>query len=273
EERLISQPGETLDLRTATQVDAVVDVVLGVLGDDVVAAYLYGSAVLGGLPPSSDLDVFVVTRRPTTPADKRALGAGLLPISGSHATAGPARSIELTNVVQADIRPWRYPPLLDFQYGDWLRSEFERGDIPPTPRPNPDLAVLVTIVLGTGRPLLGPAAAEVFDPVPASDLQRASLDVIPGLLVDLDLDTRNVILTLARVWLTVATGEIRSKDAAADWAMARLPEEHRAVLRRARAIYLGEEPERWDDLLPRVRPHADHVVRAIEGAAAGEGSR
>ena len=51
-------------------------------------------------------------------------------------------------------------------------------------------------------------------------------------------------------------------------ALTRLPEEHRAVLARARAIYLGDEEERWDDIKPRVRPHADHVVGEIERLAA-----
>ena len=88
------------------------------------------------------------------------------------------------------------------------------------------------------------------------------------LLVDLDSDTRNVILTLARIWSTVATDVIRSKDEAATWALARLPDEHRAVLARARAIYLGDEEERWEDLEPRIRPHTDYVVAEIERLAA-----
>ncbi len=72
-----------------------------------------------------------------------------------------------------------------------------------------------------------------------------------------------MILALARIWSTVATGVIRSKDAAADWALERLPEEHWAVLARARAIYLGDEEERWDDVKARVRPYADHVSGEI----------
>jgi hypothetical protein len=74
---------------------------------------------------------------------------------------------------------------------------------------------------------------------------------------------RNVVLTLARIWSTVATGEIRSKDAAAEWALPRLPEEHRAVLSRARTIYLGGQEEQWHDLAGRVRAHADHVAAEI----------
>jgi predicted nucleotidyltransferase len=254
---------QALDVRSSGQIDDVIDLVRMVLGEDAVAAYLYGSAVQGGLKPSSDLDVFLVTRRPTTPADKRALVDGLLPISGSDAVSGPARSIELTVVVQSDVRPWRYPPRLDFLYGDWLRREFERGDLPAGPRPNPDLAMLLTSVLLVSRPLFGPPAEEVFDPVPRVDLERALLDVIPGLLAELPTDTRNVILTLARIWTTMATGEIRSKDAAADWALARLPAERRSVLARARAIYLGDEAEDWQDLLPVVDAHAEFVVHEI----------
>ncbi|MGW1609082.1 DUF4111 domain-containing protein [Streptomyces sp. NPDC002285] len=88
---------------------------------------------------------------------------------------------------------------------------------------------------------------------------------MPDLLPELDTDTRNVLLTLARIWTTLATGAIRSKDAAADWALARLPAEHRPVLAHARAVHLGDEEECCgDDVHPGVRPCADHLVRAIE---------
>jgi streptomycin 3"-adenylyltransferase len=80
-------------------------------------------------------------------------------------------------------------------------------------------------------------------------------------------DTRNGLLTLARIWTTLATGEIRPKDEAADWALARLPEEHRPVLAHARSAYLGEEPEDWRQLAPRLRPHVDHVVQRIRTLA------
>jgi streptomycin 3"-adenylyltransferase len=152
---------------------------------------------------------------------------------------------------------------MELQYGDWLRDEFERGEVEPQHATNPDLALLLTMVRLADHPLAGPRAAEVFDPVPRDDLRQALRDVVEPLLDELEPDTRNVVLTLARIWSTLATGEIRPKDAAAAWALARLPEEHRAVLARARAVYLGEEEERWGDLAARVRPHADAVVAEI----------
>jgi predicted nucleotidyltransferase len=250
-----------------SQIDAVVGLLRDVLGADVRGAYLYGSAVVGGLKPTSDVDIFAVTSRPTTHGDRRALVDGLLPISGSRATRGPARSIELTTVVQSDVRPWRYPPQMDFLYGDWLRASFEAGDDAPGRRSNPDLATLITMVLQAETPLFGPPAAEVFDAVPAGDLVRAIGDTIPNLLGDLESDTRNVILTLARMWLTAATGEIRSKDSAAEWALERLPAEHRSLLARARAMYLGEAEEKWGDMATGVRPMAEILVAKIGRAA------
>jgi streptomycin 3"-adenylyltransferase len=239
-----------------------------VLGDEALAAYAYGSLVLGGLRPDSDVDVLVVSGRPTTPDERRVLVERLLPISGRRALAGPARSIELTIVVASDVRPWRYPPRLDFQYGDWWRHEFEAGDHEPWTNPNPDLAVLLSTAMLAARPLFGPPPADLLDPVPRADLEQAMLDGIPALLADLDADTRNVLLTLARIWTTLATGEIRAKDAAADWVLERLPRGERPVLERARAVYLGEAEERWDDLQPLVRPHAERLVRAIGREAA-----
>ena len=249
------------------QIDQVLGVVRDVLGPDLVGAYLHGSAVLGGLRPRSDIDVLVVSRRPTTKDEKRRLVERLVAITGTTEPA-PPWTVELTIVVESQIRPWRYPPPIDFQYGEWVRHEFERGNFEPWPARDPDLALLITIVLRGNRPLFGPPPTEIFDPVPRLDCTRAMLDSLDGLLDRLDGDTRNALLTLSRIWCTLATGEIRAKDAAADWALRRLPEEHRPVLARACAIYLGEEEERWGDIKPHVRPHADYVVATIKRLAA-----
>ncbi len=123
--------------------------------------------------------------------------------------------------------------------------------------------MLITMVMLANTPLLGPPPAQIFDPVPYDDLLSAMVGEIDRLRGDIDSDTQNVILTLARIWSTVATGAIRSKDAAADWVLDRLPEEHRPVLARARAIYVGDQAEQWDDLEDHIGPHADYVVAEI----------
>ncbi|MDN3265636.1 aminoglycoside adenylyltransferase family protein [Streptomyces sp. CSDS2] len=245
------------------QVREIVGLVDGVLGQDVIGTYLHGSSVLGGLRPASDVDVLVVSRRRMDERDRRTLLGGLLRISGSR---NRARPVELTVVVQSEVRPWRYPPTGDFLYGEWLRAEYEAGEV-PQPGPMPDLALLITMALAGDSPLTGPRPAQILDPVPRADLIRASVAGIPGLLDDLDSDTRNVLLTFARIWTTLATGEIKSKDAAADWALAHLPPEHRAALAHARQLYLTcpYSEESWSDALrARVCPHVDHVLAEID---------
>jgi streptomycin 3"-adenylyltransferase len=239
------------------------------LGANALGIYLHGSAVSGGLKPASDVDIMVVSERSLADAERRLLVEGLLPISGWRAAA---RSIELTVVVQSQVRPWRFPPTCDFLYGDWLRDEIAANG-PPQPTPMADLAVMISMTLAGARPLKGPPPAELLDPVPAEDLARGCVEGIPGLLGDLADDTRNVLLTFARIWTTLATGEIRSKDAAADWALAQLPPEHRPVLQHARQLYLTRrysEEEPWsDDLQAQVRPHVDAVLAEIGRLAPG----
>jgi predicted nucleotidyltransferase len=265
--RLASPPAPPLGPRDQRQLDAVLDLVRESLGDAVAGAWLHGSAVSGGLRPASDLDVLVLSRQRTTEDEKRHLVDGLLPISGRGARAGPGRSIELSIVAEADVRPWRYPPRLDFQFGDWLRTAFANGDLEPWPNPNPDLAVLLASVRAASRPLLGPAAGVVFDPIPRRDLVRAMTDELPSLLEDLEGDTRNVVLTLTRIWFTLATGEIRAKDQAADWALERLPDGDRPALAHARAIYLGDAPESWSGLAGAVPPLVERLVAEIRRLA------
>ena len=83
------------------QLEQVVTIVRDVLEGDLAGAYLFGSAVLGGVRPRSDLDV--------------------LAVSGGDPPE-PPRPVELTIVAQPDVTPWRYRPRRDFQYGEWHAS-------------------------------------------------------------------------------------------------------------------------------------------------------
>ena len=244
------------------QANAVLGVVGEVLGRDMIGAFLHGSAVLGGMRPTSDIDLLAVTSRQTSARQRRELVDGLLEISGVRARRGPARPVELTIVLQGDVRPWRYPPRQEFLYGEWLRDSYERGAV-PEPELNPNLAVLIATALRGNTALAGPPPAQVLDPPPPDDIVRGAIHGLPQLIGDLETDTRNVLLTLARIWMTVATGQIVRKDVAADWALNRLPPEHRPVLAQARKTYLyGREEERWGDPTA-IHGFADYVVDAI----------
>jgi len=238
-----------------------------VLGNELIGAYLHGSVVLGGLRAFSDIDVLTVSARQMTRNEKERMVAHLLAVSGTYPFAVPPRPVELTIVVWSEIRPWRYPPRMDLQYGEWWRDRFQRGELEPWPSStNPDLALVVTMALLGGATLAGPPPSEVFDPVPRADFLDALVADMGAVVQDIDWDTRNVVLTLARIWRGVATGAVQSKDVAAEWALPRLAPEHRAVLARARGIYLGSEEEHWDDIQDSIRPFVDTVIAEIEAA-------
>jgi len=258
------------------QIAGCLRVLEGVLGQDLLGVYLYGSSIVGGLQKYSDIDLFVVSNRPTTRNEKTQLTAEMLTISRNYsamlAELGSAgvdqdssqRPIDMTIVVESEINPWHYPPTFDFQYGDWLREEFENGNTEPwSTKVMPDLAVLITQVLLASKTLMGPAPNQLLGPVPYHDFMLATAQELEGLAANLTGDARNVLLTLARIWSTVETDAIHSKPDAADWVLARLPIGCLPVLQRARAIYLGEEHEHWNDMEGSVAPCADFMESRI----------
>ena len=171
----------------------------------------------------------------------------------------------MTIVEKSEINPWHYPPNFDFQYGDWLRKEFESGIIEPWPtKEMPDLALLITQVLLASKTLLGADPDQLLCKIPYKDFIIATTDALQNLMSELESDTRNVLLTFARIWSTVGTDAIRSKPAAADWAIDRLPEQYSpVVMERAKAICKGEEKEHWDDVLKLIKPCADFIIGQI----------
>jgi predicted nucleotidyltransferase len=235
------------------------------LADSVQGVYLFGSFAAGGLHPQSDLDILVATTRPLTGAARLGLVAELLAISGRDAVAGPSRPLEVTLVVTSQVVPWRFPPVCDLLFGEWLRDDLAAERIAP-PEASPDLAIVLTTLLQHHRVLAGPPASMLFEPVPIADLRRAIAACLPSLLENLKGDERNVILTLARMWVTLATDQILPKDSAAEWVLERLPAELSPVLELARAAYLGERGDDWSTLGAPADAFVQHAVAMIEAS-------
>jgi predicted nucleotidyltransferase len=263
--------GQTVPrLDTPPVAHEVVAIVRDVLGDALLGAYLHGSAVLGGLRETSDIDILAVLDRPTTEAHRAALVDRLLEISGRRARRGPGRPIELTILVQSDVRPWRHPARVEFLYGEWRRDEYERGLV-PGPEPMADLGPEIALTLAGNVALAGPPPAEVLDPIPQADLRRAITAGVPSLMNDLETDTRNVLLTLARIWATLATAKITTKDVAAEWALERMPADLAGPLNLAREMYLdGWDRDDWGSELAAARATANHLVAEIRRANGDE---
>ncbi len=228
-----------------------------------VGAYLYGSAVMEGLRINSDVDILVVTNHNLSERTRRDLTDRLMLISGKIGNTNAIRPLEVTIINQKDIVPWHFPSKYDFMYGEWLREEFEKGEI-PRPTYDPDLAILLAQVRKNSINLSGPKATEILEPVPMTDIRRAIKESLPRLIADIKGDERNVILTLARMWLTASTGEISSKDLAAEWAIPQLSNEHAALLDLARKAYRGEYADKWEGLESEVASLVNYMKKSIE---------
>jgi aminoglycoside 9-adenylyltransferase len=235
------------------------DTVLKVLGSAVVGVYLFGSAVLGGLRVNSDVDVLVVVNQSPTKATLKELVGRLMKISGRQSV----RPLEVTIINLIDVVPWQYPPKSEFLYGEWLRNEFEQGQI-PEPTYDPDLVIVLKKVRKSSISLVGPDASEILDPVPMAHIRRAIRESLPKLIEDINGDERNVILTLSRMWLTASVGEISRKDVAAEWALIRLPKELHSLLDYARRSYLGECDDKWEGRESEVTALVTHMKQSIE---------
>lgn len=241
----------------STQLSQVRDVIERHLAPTLLATYLYGSALDGGLKPYSDIDLLVAIAERPNEATRQALMLDLLKVSAPPGESEVLRALEVTVVVRNDIVPWRYPPMRELQFGEWLRTDIFAGIFDPAVI-DPDLGILLTQVRQRSIPLIGPPAKSFFDLIPESDLYRALSDTLKlwNSPSDWAGDERNVVLTLARIWYSAATGKIAPKDAAANWVIERLPIDHQSVLFEAQQAYLG----RCKD---RLASRGDHVAEFV----------
>ncbi|MEI2415113.1 aminoglycoside adenylyltransferase family protein [Orrella sp. JC864] len=236
------------------------------LGTSLLALHLFGSAVDAGLRPHSDIDLLATVQAPLSGSQRLGLMKSLLAVSAWPPT--PAlRPLEVTVVVKDEVVPWRYAPMRELQFGEWLREELSQGRVEPA-MPDADLAILLTQARQHSVCLHGAPAAALFDPVPPAGLVRALAETVDLWNEEADWlgDERNIVLTLARIWYSLSTGRIASKDAAAAWVLRRLPPPHRPVLRAARAAYLGQAPDDLGDRLPQVAAFIGYAKAQVQQA-------
>jgi streptomycin 3"-adenylyltransferase len=236
---------DSIPVEVSAQLSRALNVFEHHLASTLLAVHLYGSAVDGGLKPYSDIDLLVTVATKPDETARLAMMRDLLNVSAPPGQSKDLRPLEVTVVVRNDVVPWRYPGRRELQFGEWLRKEILDG-IAGSAVTDSDLAILLTQARQHSISLAGPLAAESFDPVPESDFVMALADTLrlwnkPS---DWAGDERNVVLTLARVWYSAATGAIAPKDVAADWAIERLPEEHQSAMFEARQAYLGYGADR-----------------------------
>jgi streptomycin 3"-adenylyltransferase len=256
--------GDAVPAEISKQLAQALEVIERHLASMLLAVHLYGSALDGGLRPQSDIDLLVTVSARPAETVRQALLLDLLKVSAPPGRSATLRALEVTLVVYSDIVPWRYPPRRELQFGEWLRQDILADIIAPAVS-DVDLAILLTKARQNSAALAGPAAQDFFEPAPERDFFRALADSLKlwNAPPDWAGDERNIVLTLARIWYSAATGKIAPKDVAADWVMARLPAAHRPVLLEARQAYLGQGEDRLAARPDQVRAFVLAVKAAV----------
>lgn len=226
-------------------------------GESLLGVYVHGSLAFGCCNPrQSDLDVLAVTERPT-PAELR------LPLLRQLVgCSGAPLPLEMSVVVQPDVTPWIHPTPYDLHISEMHRAAVEAGQ-PLAPGLDPDLAAHVTVTRHCGITLAGSTPAVTLPPVPWEDY-------LDSILADFDdcvarLTETYAVLNMTRVWATLATGEIYSKDSSAEWALPRLPEDLRGILTRALDAYRHGDRQNFaaDPRLPDYKRFMVDIVESL----------
>lgn len=255
----VSVPGQTDQVRMAATA------LQHVLGDALLAVYLHGSAVLE-LQPQSDIDLLVIVDRTMTDDQRRDLLNVLLRMSACHpALPGGLRCLDVAVFLLSDLSENSVTTRAEFTYGEWLRDGFEAGDN-PMPTRDPEHTLVLAQARRDAVALIGPCSAELLPEISRKQVRQAMAEALPTLLRGLRGDERNVLLTLVRMWHTAQTGAFVTKDAAAAWAIPRVPDQDATILNEARRAYLGEVVDAWDGRRDDTQRLADHLRERITEA-------
>lgn len=217
----------------AAYLAAVVGVLRSELGDDLIAVYLHGSAVLGGFRlDRSDVDVLVIVERSLPRARLERLADAV----GHGRLADPACGLELDVITrQAALHPHHPSPLELNLFTNAERHEVHLGEDVGT---STDIVLHLAVVAATGVALAGPPPADTIGDVPrawvAGELRN---ELAWGLAHG---SPAYQALNAARAWRFADEGVVSGKIDGGTWALGR---GHDAVLEAAIAFQQGRTDE------------------------------
>lgn len=121
--------------------------------------YLYGSCSTTGLGAEGDVGLLLVTRRSLMSQERASListFAGWKGHADVFSEVANRRPLDVTSLVSDDLEPLVAAPTRDFQFGEWLRSDFIQGFV-SEPESDPDVVFLLATALVLHQVLHGPS--------------------------------------------------------------------------------------------------------------------
>lgn len=188
------------------------------LGNELVGAYLFGSAAGGDFDRESDVDVVVVTADKISNETFEALKAMHGRIAAIDSWC--ATQLEVSYIPRSAIRRYDPPAVLH------PRLDRGKGETLHTMSHDADWVVQRYLVRERGITLLGPPPNTLIDPVSPADLRRAMRELlaewfVPQIENPPLVRTRGyqsfLVLSTCRILYTLEHGDVVSKRAAARW--------------------------------------------------------
>ena len=221
------------------------------LGDNLIAVYLHGSAVLGGFRwDRSDLDILALSRSRLSDDQLRRVVLAL------GALDYPANGLEFSLMTAAEAKQPAFPaPRFQLHMTTGGRDRAVKVVDGRARDGDPDLTLHLAVCRASGIAIVGPSPRLTLAEVPKSAMLSAMRDEVRWAREHASLEY--LVLTGARLWLFVETGRISSKVEAGEWAATRYDEP--GVIERALARQGGAEVEIRRVAAERLADRADRA--------------
>jgi hypothetical protein len=240
---------------------AVTGALRGVLGEELVAAYLVGSGALGGVAPAqSDVDVVAVCATEPPEARRRAVAAAVAEL----AMTWPLRGLELVLYARAALAAPDRAPRFAINLNVGPRMPY-RLSLDPASEPAHWFLLDLAILRDHGRVLAGPPPGELVGPIPRRWLLEALADSMAWHQAN-EPALQQSVLNASRGWRFAAEGVWCSKDDAGAWALARTRDP--GIVETALAARRGDRAATLDPA--RVEAFAAEALQAVRRGLAGE---
>lgn len=210
-----------------------------ILGDKLIGIYVHGSIAFGCFHwETSDIDFIAVIRELLTLKEKEELIQVLLDLE----EAAPPKGLEMSVVLDKYCNPFIYPTPFELHFSN-MHKERYRNNLQEYCRKmhgtDKDLAAHFTVILAAGRVLCGADIASVFGKVPREDYLDSIRSDIENAVNEIQENPVYIILNLCRVLVFAEENLIFSKEQGGKWGISRLPEDYRALIRKALMSYRG----------------------------------
>ncbi|HET6453527.1 MAG TPA: aminoglycoside adenylyltransferase domain-containing protein [Armatimonadota bacterium] len=224
---------------------------LGILGDDLIGVYLYGSLARGCYHAGpSDVDTIVVTRRDCTESEHPA-------ILRVHQEAGaPVDAVFVTEEqLNADV----FPTPISF-----LVKPIEGHKIVHVPEGRGDFLLQRQDAYEAGVALAGPDPREIMRPVPWPLLAECLDYLFPHIITRF----KNPVLMLCRIAYAHANHSLCSKRRAGEWALETFEERWRPVISAALTQYAEgvTGPAATSAVLQEFEEYCAGYIRGLQSA-------